>query len=276
MHGVGTLVDATEALGPYEGHSSGLTRLRTVDDAMGSIHMAVAVCTLEPGGSVEFHAHAFEEGLYVLEGRLDVDAGTPAVVEADGYAWIGVGNPHELRNGGDDPVRWLEMSAPQPGTGEFQDTAFVDPSFAPDDRAFATGRFESGQLPPPSGEILEGFAAANVARASLKMLIDPAFGASQFNLFVVEYAPGGSINPHDHAFEEAYLYVSGEIEARLDDRSYTLGAGDFCWTGVGSIHSFANRGDEPVRWIETQAPQPPSRHQARFLADWERLVGGDR
>lgn len=36
------------------------------------------------------------------------------------------------------------------------------------------------------------------------------------------------------------------------------------------MHSFRQRGDEPVRWIETQVPQPPTRHQARFKGDWER------
>jgi hypothetical protein len=28
-----------------------------------------------------------------------------------------------------------------------------------------------------------------------------------------------------------------------------------------------------VLWLETQAPQPPSRHQFRYRVDWERLVG---
>ena len=39
-----------------------------------------------------------------------------------------------------------------------------------------------------------------------------------------------------------------------------------------STHALVNRTDSPVRWLETQAPQPPSRYQARFVADWERLI----
>jgi mannose-6-phosphate isomerase-like protein (cupin superfamily) len=40
------------------------------------------------------------------------------------------------------------------------------------------------------------------------------------------------------------------------------------WTGVGCIHSFANVGEEPVRWIETQAPLPPAKEVFRFERDW--------
>jgi quercetin dioxygenase-like cupin family protein len=104
------------------------------------------------------------------------------------------------------------------------------------------------------------------------MLVDRDFGASQFNLFVLEYAPGGLIKEHDHAFEEAFVFLSGEIEAVLDGQPYTLRGGDYCWSGVASMHTLVNRSDAPVRWIETQAPQPPSRHQARFVGDWERLI----
>jgi quercetin dioxygenase-like cupin family protein len=106
------------------------------------------------------------------------------------------------------------------------------------------------------------------------MLIDREAGASQFNLFVVEYAPGGLIKEHDHPFEESFFFVAGEIEAVLDGTTYHLRAGDYCWSGVASMHAFRNRFDAPVRWIETQAPQPPSRLQARFRGDWERPLTG--
>jgi hypothetical protein len=37
------------------------------------------------------------------------------------------------------------------------------------------------------------------------------------------------------------------------------------------VHSFRNAGREPVRWLETQAPQPPARHSYRFAGDWDYL-----
>jgi mannose-6-phosphate isomerase-like protein (cupin superfamily) len=43
------------------------------------------------------------------------------------------------------------------------------------------------------------------------------------------------------------------------------------FAGVGSVHGFYNTGTERVRWIETQAPQPPARHSYRWLQTWEQF-----
>src|ERR1700737_2033925 len=83
---------------------------------------------------------------------------------------------------------------------------------------------------------------------------------------VVQYARGGFITRHDHAFEEGFFFLEGEIEAELDGEVHGLEAGDYCWSGVRSMHAFANRAEQPVRWLETQVPQPPSRYQARSAA----------
>jgi mannose-6-phosphate isomerase-like protein (cupin superfamily) len=61
----------------------------------------------------------------------------------------------------------------------------------------------------------------------------------------------------------------------LEGETYELGAGDFCWSGVGSMHALRNVSDAPVRWLETQVPQPPPRYQARFVADWRRFLGDE-
>ena len=37
------------------------------------------------------------------------------------------------------------------------------------------------------------------------------------------------------------------------------------------MHGFSNPADRPVRWLETQAPQPPARHSYRFTRDWDYL-----
>lgn len=81
---------------------------------------------------------------------------------------------------------------------------------------------------------------------------------------------------HDHPFEEAYFFLEGEIEAELDGQTYQLRAGDLAFAGVGSVHGFHNLGTEPVRWIETQAPQPPARHAYRWVSSWDSLQEGAR
>ena len=108
----------------------------------------------------------------------------------------------------------------------------------------------------------------------MKLLINADFGASQFVLMALRYVEGGLIKEHDHAFEEGFFFLEGEIEAVLDGETYTLGPGDYCWSSVEGMHALTNRSSAPVRWLETQAPQPPSRYQARFVADWDRFLAG--
>ena len=45
----------------------------------------------------------------------------------------------------------------------------------------------------------------------------------------------------------------------------------FDFSGVGSTHGFFNTGSGRVRWIETQAPQPPERHSYRWVDHWKRF-----
>ena len=272
VHHVGTLAGIPSSPGAYAAHADGYTRVPIVDRAVGSVHQTVAVAELTPRGHVHLHAHAYEEAIYVLEGNLvlKVAAGDEEL-SPDDFAFVPFGVAHALVNRSGEPVRWYELGAPQPSEG-FEDTIFLDeaPAGTDMDILFHRRHFDAGELPPPSDTLgLAGFGAANVGGASLQMLIDREAGASQFNLFVVEYIPGGLIKEHDHPFEESFFFVSGEIEAILDGTTHYLRAGDYCWSGAASMHAFTNRSDEPVRWIETQAPQPPSRHQARFRGDWE-------
>jgi len=272
MHHIGNLKETPSRPGVYAGHADGYARFPIVDRAAGSVHQVVAVAELAPGGNVPLHAHAYEEAIYVLGGSLVLTvAGVDEGLVPDDYAFVQAGVAHSLANRSAETVRWYELGAPQASDG-FEDTVFLTET-APEtdaDVPFRRGHFEAAELPPPSDTLgLAGFGAANVGGATLKMLIDGEFGASQFNLFLVEYVPGGLIKEHDHPFEESFFFVSGEIEAVLDGTAYDLQAGDYCWSSAASMHAFTNRSAAPVRWIETQVPQPPSRHQARFRGDWE-------
>jgi mannose-6-phosphate isomerase-like protein (cupin superfamily) len=108
---------------------------------------------------------------------------------------------------------------------------------------------------------------------TVKMMVDSDLGAQLSTMFMVRYEPDGVAGPHDHPFEETYLILEGATDATFDGRRYRLGPGDIAWAGVGCVHSFANAGSGPVRWLETQAPQPPPRHSYRFARDWDYLRG---
>jgi len=277
----GRLDETAAEGGRYAEHSSGYGRRSLFASAEGSVHQEAVVAELEQGGHVDSHLHAFEEAFYVLEGTLVFESpgASESLAEGD-YVFVERGVSHSLRNDGPGLARWFEVSAPQPLAGT--------PDDGLDDTVFAAGRvpdgveapyrkahFDPSDLPEPSSVIgLAGFGAANVGGAALKILVGPDTGASQLNLMVVQYAPGGFITRHDHAFEEGFLFLTGEIEAELEGETHRLRAGDYFWSGAGSMHALANRSDAPVRWLETQVPQPPSRHQARFVAEWRRYVDG--
>lgn len=271
MHLVGKLAETATDEGPFGGHAAGLTRRPLFDRERGTVHHSLVHSELEGGGRIERHMHAFEEALYVLSGSLAVDvAGTREELGPDDYLWIELGVPHALANAGAEPTAWLEVSAPNPGSS-LGDTVFTDGAGATPELPYRRGHFDVADLPEPSDAILAG-AGANVGGASVRLLVNPELGASQLILMALRYVPGGAIKEHDHAFEEGFFFVEGEIEAVLDGETHTLGPGDYLWSGVESMHALANRSDAPVRWLETQAPQPPSRHQFRYLGDWQELA----
>jgi quercetin dioxygenase-like cupin family protein len=198
-------------------------------------------------------------------------------MHAGDYGAVKVGTPHAWRNSGPEPVRWLQMSAPQPKpAGTERDTFFaadlsiplegvpLDPA---NPGGHILGHFDASQVPPPAERQAAGPGLEGVF---LKWLIDENVGAAHHRLLFIEYQPGVGIALHDHTFEEAYFILSGEVEGTLDGRTYRAGPGDVLWTGVGCVHAFKNVSREPVRWLETFAPQPPRENVFRFMADWER------
>lgn len=255
----------------YERHSAGFRRATYVDRATGSVHMGVGICYLDPGGAIQRHLHSFEESFYVLGGNLGVQIADQSFGLSGGnFGLIRTGMPHAWHNASPQRAYWLEMQAPQPRSIEYgRDTFFGNGGVAesPDGIEKMIGRFDEAQLPHPGGPSqMEGFNPTT--GVAIKMFVDRSFGAIHQSLFLIQYMPGAKIDTHDHTFEESYFIVSGRVRATADGKTYDLGPGDVIWTGVGCIHSFANIGSEPVRWIETQAPLPPAKEVFRFERDW--------
>jgi quercetin dioxygenase-like cupin family protein len=281
--------------------SSGLARRVIVGPEQGAVHTEVAVGALAPGGWLAPHVHSFEEALYVLDGELllELDHRVHRLVRGD-YSATPVGLRHSLANTGHDQVRFVSVNSPQrlgPGAGR-RDTFFEAPAdLAALDAAARRPPFGDPTLryvghydgTPPQAETLkvkgqargrapDGMDTALLAYSgiSVKMLVDRALGADLVTMFTVDYEPGGAAQAHDHPFEEAYFFLEGAIEAELDGTTYHLTAGDIVFAGVGSVHGFYNVGAQRVRWIETQAPQPPARHAYRWVGSWERYEEGVR
>jgi mannose-6-phosphate isomerase-like protein (cupin superfamily) len=277
MHHVSRIDPANAQTPPlYAKYSRGFRRSTYVDGSVGSVHMGVGVCYLDAGGAIEPHLHSFEESFYLLEGNVTAEiGGQSSTLQPGDFGLIRTGLRHSWQNTSGRPVRWLEMQAPQPRPVEYgRDTFFVNGTgagAAGEAQAASLGHFDESQLPRPGGPSqMEGFNPTT--GVAIKMFVDRSFGAIHQSLFLIQYLPGAKIDTHDHTFEESYLIVGGRVRATADGKTYDLGPGDVIWTSVGCIHSFANMGTEPVRWIETQAPLPPAKEVFRFERDWAQVM----
>ncbi|MFJ4200297.1 cupin domain-containing protein [Streptomyces sviceus] len=274
----------------YDEH--GYRRSELVGEAEGSSHTGFGVCELRPDGSVAAHVHSYEESFHILDGSvvLDVPEGAYLLEEGD-YGLLVTGVPHAWRGAGDGVARWADMLAPVPRARYGYDTQAVSswPVRPPvridvrDPRTRFFGHFEPAQMDPgkQSQDLLAVSASMRTALLvysgiTVKMMVDGDLGAVASTMFMVQYAPDGVAGPHDHPFEETYLFLEGEVDAVFDGARYRLGPGDCAWAGAGCVHGFSNAGEGPLRWLETQAPQPPVRHSYRFTRDWDYLREASR
>ena len=237
------------------------------------MHTGFVISELDPGGSIPWHVHSYEESFYVVTGTTVVDTIEGSFRLSDGgYGVVPVGMPHRLRNDSELSVRWAEMQAPM-ARSAYEDDTFLVPGPAyertadvdvrdPRNRYF--GRITPSHMDPTkqSQDLLEVTASARTALLvyggiNVKMMVDSDLGAQLATMFMVQYDPDGATGPHDHPFEETYYFLEGQAEATFDGKPIVVSAGDIAWAGVGCPHSFRNLGGGPLRWLETQSPQPP-------------------
>ena len=276
----------------YGTGSRGLGRWSMVDHSTPAVHTGFGVCELAEGGEIDSHVHSFEESFHMLGGEVVLETPEASALLLPGdYGVIPLGVPHRWHNTGDSTARWADLMTPQPRPEFEYDTFFtsfsnVDPTRpidakpidVRDPRCRSFGHIEPDNMDP--AKQTQNFLAVSASMRtallvysgiSLKMMVDSDLGGQLGTMFMVQYEPSGLAGAHDHPFEEVYLVLEGEVDAVFDGVSYRLRPGDVGFAGVGSVHQFSNPADVPVRWLETQAPQPPGRHSYRFARDWKYL-----
>jgi len=254
------------------------------EDTPGATVTAFDVCLLDPGDRLPPRVQSFEECVYLLSGTpvLQMDS-TATLLRPGDYGLIPVGTPHAWINEGSEPARWASMRSPQPRARHEYDTYPVSLDAPPpaipvdprDPRTRFFGHIELSQM--EVGSVSMATALMVYTGIAVKMMVDSNLGARLTTMFMVHYDADGAAGAHDHPFEETYLFLEGEAEAEFDGEIYRLRPGDLAFAGAGCVHGFRNAGGGPLRWLETQAPQPPSRHSYRFVRDWAylRSVTGD-
>jgi quercetin dioxygenase-like cupin family protein len=291
-HAVRRAADARPAVpDDWARASKGYTRWSVVDETTPAVHTGFGICALQPAGSVPPHVHAYEESFYIVDGSVVLETPEGAGLLRPGdYGLLPVGFPHAWRNDADAPARWADMLAPQP-RGRFGGDTELVPALGPsppgagpplidvrDPRNRLFGHIDPANMDVnrQTQDMLATSASMRTALLvysgiTVKMMVDTDLGAQLATMFMVQYAPDGVAGLHDHPFEETYFFLEGEADASFDGEQYRLTAGDIAWAGVGCVHGFRNAGAGPVRWLETQAPQPPARYSYRFARDWDYL-----
>jgi quercetin dioxygenase-like cupin family protein len=264
----------------------GLRAATLAGAAQGSVHLEIRLCELPGGAQVGAHLHPFEESFHVLQGEAEVALGDLAYQVGPGdHGFAPVAVPHAWRNRGRAPVRWLETRAPQPRrigerVGVYPAEGFTWPAplgrpVETDPRHRWAGHFSDDDMAPYGPISMPGYHGPNIRSISIRMEVDQLLGAQQHTLFMVEFAPnatkGKAASEHYHPFEEIYYLLGGTALGTLDGTKVRVDAGDLVWLGVNGTHGFINDGDQPVRWLEVQAPVPPPETAFYFPDDWKKL-----
>lgn len=286
---------AAGELAEYATHSQGFMRQLLIGRSVGSPHTMLTANWIASDGFIESVVHSYEFGMYVLEGSASVFMlGERIVLNKDECLVVPVGVSYAIK-ASPQGVKWLQISAP----GEIEKPRRKDTYFtgenkmdieSEDSREFDLRdprnqhafRFDPASMnldnlavgaKKDAPEVSASMATALLAYSGIgvRMLIDQRVGAKLHTMFIVDYQPTAIAHPHDHPFEETYTFTHGETHGLIEGKEYVFLPGDVLWCGVGSDHGFENRSNGQVRWIETQAPQPPSQHSYRFSRDWEYL-----
>jgi mannose-6-phosphate isomerase-like protein (cupin superfamily) len=281
--------DAFAGLRPYSSvaGSKGFSTAKLIDGDDGSTHVELSVCQLDPGGWVGGHLHPFEESFYILEGgaTLAIDGAGYDLVTND-FGFAPVATPHMWRNPHDVPVRWYRIRSPQPrqigdSHGTFPVADYTIPAQTrsvneSDPTMRFVGHFDDSDLNEPGALSMPGYHGNNVRDISVRMMVDDVLGAVHHTHFMIQFAPrldpGFSGSAHFHDFEEAYFLLAGKGDVILEGEVFHVQAGDLVWQSSATMHGWVNRGSVPLRFIELQAPRPPSMNAVVFENSWNEVA----
>jgi len=93
-----------------------------------------------------------------------------------------------------------------------------------------------------------------VLGTQVRFLLEAEKTQGSFSLMEVELPLGGGPPPHDHAWDEAYYILEGEVWFMVDGKEAVYTAGDFLYAPGGTPHSFRGAGDKPARALVFDIP----------------------
>jgi mannose-6-phosphate isomerase-like protein (cupin superfamily) len=223
---------------------------------------------IEAGQGPVLHLHRKHlEAFYVLDGALDVQAGHDHVpAPAGSFVLCPAGSPHTFTNPGPGEARFFGFAAPG-GIDRFLEglgAIFGQPG-PPDVKALGEllRRYESEA---PMGFVPDGPATTvlgpgegetmTIRGNTLTILADSAATGGAFGVLDYTAAPGfPGPPPHlHHEAAEVFYVLEGKLTMRLGDETLTLPAGGFVLVPPGTVHTFSNQAEAPVRFLGLLEP----------------------
>ena len=247
-------------LRPDEGEIVSDRAERTVRIKAGFDAIAVTETRYEPGerGPDPHIHHGHSDAFYVLEGALTFELGPErrtTRLPAGSFVAAPPDVVHSFRNDGTGRARFLNFHAPSGGFAEYlrdlrdgEDGSWFDQIDPPADggRRLSDGAV----LEPDEGEMI------HVGGSSLLLKGTGACSDGMFFLSETTVEPGFPGPPlHVHTQLHDLVYIlDGRLLLRDGDETVVAAAGTFASFPPGSVHTFSNPGDEPVRFLNFNTP----------------------
>jgi quercetin dioxygenase-like cupin family protein len=205
------------------------------------------------GASPHYHEH-HTDAFYVLEGELEFTIGSETGIAAPaGTAAVAPpGVVHAFTNASRDRVRFLNVHAPDGGFAAFL-RAVVRGEPATFDSVDVDGPQEPGGgtvLGPGEGTAFEVGTARSLFKATREAT------AGFFSLAEVTVQPGTSgppLHSHHELLDSVYV-LEGTLTVRVGEAEADAPVGTYACVPPGIVHTFANRSDESVRFLNLNSP----------------------
>jgi quercetin dioxygenase-like cupin family protein len=204
------------------------------------------------GASPHFHEH-HTDAFFLLEGELEFTLGRETHLGRAGTAVVvPPGNVHAFTSTGRGRARFLNIHAPDSGFADFlrARTQGRDASF---DSVDVDGPQEPGEgavLGPGGGTTYEVGTATSVFKATRETT------AGAFSLAEVAIQPetsGPPLHSH-HELLDSFYVLEGTLTVQVGDDELEAPPGTYACVPPGVLHTFANRSEQPVRFLNLNTP----------------------
>jgi len=110
--------------------------------------------------------------------------------------------------------------------------------------------------------------ALSVTGAEVRMLCDGEMTGQAFSISECTAPENSGPPPHQHAWDEGYYVLDGEIRFTVGDQQTVAKRGDFVYVPANTVHAFQGASATPARMLFFDAPA----HAGSFFRDVAREV----